>query len=197
MLWLVVMRTTLAAPWLGLAFLRAKPGVPRDHFMSTMTWGPFVHTEVLLARDEGDVRAYASFDGVSGFTPSRHSPYSYRTDEWVVLRFRLSPGGYERAYALVLQLVALGLPYNSRDLWLCCVKVALPFKPDLDCERPETWRDGGVFCSQAALLVLRRLARTGVLRPLPSSQRALVESTNSRGCSPNALFALLTQSHAP
>jgi hypothetical protein len=112
----------------------------------------------------------------------------------VVLRFPLAPGGYERAYALVLQLVSLGLPYNSSDLWLCCIKVALPFKPDLDCERPETWRDGGVFCSQAALLVVRRLARMGVLEPLPQPQRALVESTNSRGCSPNALFSLLAPS---
>jgi hypothetical protein len=193
LVWLAAMHTQAAAPWLGLAFQRAKLGVPRDHVIATLTWGPFVHTELLLAKGDGDVRAYAAFEGRAGFSPSARK---HGGPDWVVLRFALAPGGYERAYALMLQLVALGLPYNSRDLWQCCVKVALPFEQDLDCERPDSWRDGGVFCSQAALLVVRRLARAGVV-PLSTRQRARVEDTNSRGCSPNALFALLASPRPP
>jgi hypothetical protein len=190
---MAMMHATQAASssqWLGLAFLRAQAGVPRDHVISTLTWGPFVHAELLLARGDGDVRAYAAFEGRSGFTPSARRHHG---GDWVVLRFALPPGGYERTYAVMLQLVALSLPYNSRDLWQCCVKLALPFERDLDCERPETWRAGGVFCSQVALLVVRRLARMGIV-PLSARQSELVEATNSRGCSPNALFTLLAAS---
>ena len=179
-------------PWLGVAFQRAQSSIPRDRVISALTWGPYVHTEILLARQDGDIRSYAAFDGVSGFTPSRnwgkhsHCP----AQQWTVIRYPLQPGGYEKVYALVLQLLALNLAYNSRDLWQCCVKVALPFESDLDCERPDTWRPGGVFCSQVALLLIRRLARMGVIR-LPDRQARGVEQTNSRGCSPNTLFQMM------
>ena len=61
-----------------------------------------------------------------------------------------------------------------------------------DCERPETWRQSGVFCSQVALLLLRAFARHGHI-VLPADTRALVEATHSRGCSPNTLFGLLSR----
>jgi hypothetical protein len=176
---------------LGVAFRRALPGSAPDRLISTLTWGPYVHTELWLDRGDGSrPRTYASFRGVSGFTPS---VVFSDPGAWSVARYPLPPGGYERVYALLLQLLALNLPYNERDLWQCCIQVALPFEKDLDCERPETWgASGGVFCSQAALLVLRRLGRAGILR-LPPEQAALVEATHSRGCSPNALHRLLSR----
>jgi hypothetical protein len=173
---------------LGVAFRRANMEVPKDRLISTLTWGPFVHTELWLNRgDERRPRTYGAFQGESGFMPS--NPFRARDEQWVVVQYALPPGGYERVYAVMLQLLSMNLPYNSRDLWQCCIKVALPFEKDLDCERPDTWK-GGVFCSQAALLVLRRLQRQGVLRH-PGALRALIETTNSRGCSPNALYTLL------
>ena len=182
--------TTIATgvPTLGVAFRHALPGSTPDRVISTLTWGPYVHTELWLDRGDGSKpRTYASFRGYSGFTPSVVED----PRPWKVVRFPLQPGGYERVYAVFLQLIALSLPYNERDLWQCCIQVALPFEADLDCERPETWGAlGGVFCSQAALLVLRRLWRAGVVR-LPPEQAALVETTHSRGCSPNALYHLL------
>ena len=45
----------------------------------------------------------------------------------------------------------------------------------------------GVFGSQAILLILRRLARAGAIQLNPEP----LERTHSRGCSPNALYALL------
>jgi hypothetical protein len=82
------------------------------------------------------------------------------------------------------------LPYNARDLWQCCVPVMLPFEGDMDCQRVETWRRTGVFCSQLCLLLLRRLVLAGAVR-LPPRSAGLVLGTNSRGCSPNSLHRML------
>ena len=168
-----------------------QPGVSKDRLISALTWGPFVHTEIWLDRGDGSrPRTYASLQGVSGFTPSVVTGAPH---EWEVLRYQLSPPatGYEKTYAWLLQLIALNLAYNSKDLWQCCVQIALPFEKDLDCERPESWgRHGGVFCSQAALLILRRMARAGLIS-LPDHQKQMIERTNSRGCSPNSLFRIL------
>ena len=185
---------TAKGPTLGVAFRRANLGMPKDRLISTLTWGPFVHTELWLDKGGGGIssgrpRTYGAFQGVSGFMPS--NPFHDKNDSWVVLQYELAPGGYEKVYAVMLQLLSMNMPYNSRDLWQCCIKVALPYEKDLDCERPETWR-GGVFCSQAALLVLRRLQRRGILVH-PQGLHALIETTNSRGCSPNALFNLLVK----
>jgi hypothetical protein len=194
--------TKAAAPaagtWLAIAFLRGENKVFKDRLITAVTHGPFVHTEVLIGRD-GDTlrqaRAYASFEGVSGFTPSK-SFRVQRGESWELIKFPLPPGGYEKAYASILQILATDLPYNVRDLWQCCVPVRIPFESDLDCERPETWKaTGGVYCSQAALLIVRRLSRLGTVS-LTDEAAARVEATNSRGCSPNDLFRLLTAPRA-
>lgn len=186
--------------WLAVAFLRANAHAPRDRFIAGVTRGPFVHTEIILGKDTGgvpaaDTRAYSAFEGVSGFTPSKSS-IQWRNDvssDWTVLKFQLPPGGYEKAYAVILQVLAMDLPYNSRDLWQCCIRCCLPFEEDLDCEQPDTWKArGGVFCSQVALLLLRRVARMGLIRP-PDVTRERIEETNSRGCSPNDLFRILSK----
>lgn len=154
------------------------------------TGGPFVHAEIALSHGN-DVRAYSSFAG-TGFTvsPNRRS---MQGPDWRVVSLPLHPGGYKAAYGLILQTLAMNLPYNNQDLWQCCFKLMLPFEQDLDCNNLETWRPTGVFCSQACLLLLRKLAAMGVF-----SQPALVDwaglnGVNSRGCSPNALYTLLTQ----
>jgi hypothetical protein len=178
--------------WLAIAFLRGDPYVPRDRSIALFTRGPFVHTEVLLGKGEQDVRAYAAFDGVSGFVPSsaRHSRHASR---WALVKYPLPPGGYEKVYAWILQMLAAKLPYNQRDLWQCAVKICLPFETDLDCTRPDTWgENGGVFCSQAALLLLRRGVQTGIITLADDKRAKRVEGTNSRGCSPNDLFRILT-----
>ncbi len=181
---------TGAGPTLGVAFRRANMVLAKDRVISTLTWGPLVHTELWLYSGDGSrPRTYGAFQGTSGFMPSH--PFRDKSEQWVVVRYALAPGGYERVYAVILQLLSMNMPYNARDLWQCCIKVALPFEKDLDCERPETWK-GGVFCSQAALLVLRRLQRQGVLSHSPEGLRTLIETTNSRGCSPNALYDLLS-----
>lgn len=178
---------TAPVTWLGIAFLRGTAGDCGQRLVMDATLGPFVHTEVLLGRGS-DVRAYSSFGNRGGFVPSpnrRHDgPW------WCLVKFPLCPdGGYQRAYAVILQLIALALPYNENDLWQCCCKLFLPFEGDLDCSNPASWT-GGVFCSQVALLLLRRFLRSGIL-PQDGRLQERLESFNSRGCSPNTLFSIL------
>lgn len=179
-----------AQPWIGVAFRHASPHIAKDRMISSLTQGPFVHTEIILGDGKGGMRAYAARDNTSGFCPSN----SFNTacgsrHKWTTIRYSLSsPQTYKYVYAIILQLISLALPYNRQDLWQCCVQIALPFEHDLDCQYPETWKASGVFCSQVALLILRRLAREGILPLVPDS----IQAVNSRGCSPNQLFRLLT-----
>lgn len=53
--------------------------------------------------------------------------------------------------------------------------------PDLDCQRPHTWNR--LFCSQFALLFLRRCAMAGIL-DVDTGRARLLWGVNSRGCLP-------------
>jgi hypothetical protein len=189
--------TSSSRPWVGVAFRHAMPELRRDQVISFLTRGPFVHAEIMLMDGRGSVRAYSAFDGISGFTPSHPyrnvGPPRAAPTQWTTLAYPLIPdGGYEKAYALILQVLSLSLPYNTGDLWQCCFQAALPFEQDLDCSQPRNWTTRGVFCSQVALLLLRRFARDGLIAFPDITIAARVEATNSRGCSPNQLFRLLT-----
>jgi hypothetical protein len=179
--------------YIGVAFLRGNPRIIGEQVVMRSTWGPFVHTEIFIQKGQ-DVRFYsASSPRGEGLVPSARLPMLPSEDKnWELVRFPLvQPGGYKLAYALLLQIMAMQLPYNSRDLWQCCMKLMLPFERDLDCDHLDTWRQSGVFCSQVCLLVLRRLARRGALVVDPAVTSNL-EASNSRGCSPNALYGLLS-----
>lgn len=172
--------------WLGVAFRRGNKRELYDDLVMGATWGGWVHCEVV--RGKGPTgSAYAALEGRGGFLPSpnRHEPPG-----WAL--FAVPVRDAAAVHAAMLGLLALDLPYNSADLWQCCVTALLPWETELDCERPETWRRTGVFCSQVALLLLRRLARQGAV-VLPADTRALVEAAHSRGCSPNTLFGLLAR----
>lgn len=193
-------RTT---PFVGVAFLRGNPGVFSDEMIMQSTVGPYVHTEIMLGDDKGDVRCYTACSMIqqggcsrkfeSGFTPSmRFELGSPARCGWDSVYFPLNGGmaDYRLVYAVVLQLVAMQLPYNYRDLWQCCAKFMLPFERDIDCNNLQAWRPRGVYCSQMCLLFLRRLDCGGIIS-LPQHAQALVRGTNSRGCSPNRLACIL------
>lgn len=174
------------ASWLGIAFLRGSRDSMYDSLVMDATQGPWVHSEVLLARGS-QVRAYSAFSSVGGFVPS---PSLHCGPEWAIVRFPLAAdGGYERAYAVILQILSSSLPYNYCDLWQCCIGLLLPLEADLDCHAPSTWTRG-VYCSQVSLLILRRLIRSGLV-PASGVLRSRVDAVNSRGCSPNKLYRLL------
>lgn len=197
--------------FIGVAFLRGNPGVLWDQVVMRSTWGRFVHTEIFLQNEQG-ARFYTACSPMGkGFIPSARveglvpvdSLHRWKTeqrgfppkvqDHWEIMSFPLAPGGgYEAAYAFILQILAMQLPYNNKDLWQCCLQVMLPFERDLDCNHLDTWRDSGVFCSQVCLLILRVLNRKGIIQ-IDHEGGASLENLNSRGCSPNKLYSLLSR----
>ncbi len=188
-------RLPINPPWIGIAFRHASPHVTRDKFISVLTKGPFVHTEVLLADGKGGVRAYSACEGSSGFAPSSSFNGS-KQNQWTVVRYPFkSNEAFRKAYAFLLQIISMSIPYNSADLWQCFIQAALPFEKDLDCNSPHKWKSSGVFCSQVALLILRKLQQDGLISMAnPGHDQGLLgmlEHTNSRGCSPNQLFKML------
>lgn len=172
---------------LVVAFLRGDPGRWWDRLVMDGTCGPFVHTEVWLHDGRGLARGYSSFENVGGVVPIRPGPYGA---DWTLLSLPLAEGGFQRLYASILSLLSVSIPYNSRDLWQCCVSAFLPFESDLDPTSLTSWRRG-VFCSQFACLLLRLALLQGTLS-LPGDARGRLCAVNSRGCSPNALYCLLT-----
>ncbi len=176
--------------YLGVAFRRGSPKDWHDLLVMETTRGPYVHSELFLQRGKAS-RFYTSIDNPN--RPCAITPTTRRLPlpaNWEALRFPVSQRGYKAAYALILQLMTLPIPYNSHDLWQCAIPLMLPYESDLDCMNPLSWAGAGVFCSQLCILVLRRLAMQGVVHAEPSLLQALV-ATNSRGCSPNALHQLL------
>lgn len=173
--------------WIGIAFRTGDPKNIKEDLIMGATWGPFVHSEIILGKNEVG-RSYSAFDNRCGFTISNSV---YKKPHWKILKFPLVQGGYEKTYAMILQMLALNIAYNSHDLWQCCVQIALPFETELDCDQPETWK-GGVFCSQVSLLLLRRMMRNNLIATNPTLKQD-IESIHSRGCSPNTLFGILKQ----
>ena len=173
--------------WVGIAFRTGDSHNIKEDLIMGATWGPYVHSEFILGRNQMG-RAYSAFDNKAGFSVSNSI---YTRPLWTILTFPLREGGYHKTYSMILQMLDLKLPYNSNDLWQCCVKLALPFETELDCEKPTTWHQG-VFCSQVSLLLLRRMARANLL-DTPSSLQLSLENVHSRGCSPNMLFGILQQ----
>jgi hypothetical protein len=179
-------RNIMQGEWLGVAFLRGEGTSIFDDIVMGATLGSWVHCEILRGSGQTS-RAYTAYQGAGGFLPSsaRHCP-----PRWAL--FVVPVLDYAAVQAHLLSLLALDLPYNYADLWQCCVTAMLPWETELDCEKPETWKKSGVFCSQVALLVLRALSRKGAIS-LPADTHVLVEATHSRGCSPNALFGLMNR----
>lgn len=183
----------------GVAFMRGNPRLWGDLVVMNATQGPFVHSEFFIQK-EGGYRFYTSANLVhddercraGGFMPSLRLKGFPSPSEWDTVCFPVTEKVYLSTYAWILQILALNLPYNERDLWQCCVQCLLPFERDLDSNDPATWQPRGVFCSQVCLLLVRRLLHTDSLVTSPVTRQLLL-ATNSRGCSPNALHGLLTR----
>jgi hypothetical protein len=178
--------------YLGVAFRRGSPDSWNDLLVMESTGGQYVHTELFLQSGER-ARFYTSYDAsrrpCAITCTSRRLPL---LPNWEAVRFPVSARTYKVAYALILQLMTLPIPYNHRDLWQCAVPLLLPFERDLDCMDVNTWAGPGVFCSQFCLLMLRRLVNQGGLHAEPSLRQRLF-AANSRGCSPNTLHQLLLE----
>lgn len=175
--------------WVGIAFRTGNITSPYDTMIMTGTLGHFVHCELILGRGaEADVfSSYNKDNCVSGFVRSMSE---FNPQEWTILT--MPANDTRNARAMSLQLLDLGIPYNAKDLWQCCVKVMLPFETEVDCNNAMEWKQKGVFCSQMCLLFLRKMVQNGDLS-VNNVLKHHLETVHSRGCSPNMLYNIIAQ----
>ena len=185
-------------PCLAIAFQHGDARKAGDDLIMLGTWGAWVHTELILVHSPGRFESFAALDTGrptpgAGFARSARRDFS-SSPLWRVYVFPVLD--LAACQGVLVHTLSCGLAYNSKDLWECCVEFVLPMvQNDLDCERPESW-SRGVFCSQVALLLLRRMQRVNAIAA-PPSMRAAIERVHSRGCSPNYLQSLLAMHQAP
>lgn len=169
--------------WIGVAFLKGDVKRFGDDVVMGATWGEMTHCEFVIGTGNS-VKSYGAFTN-TGFCDS---PNQIVGPRWHLTCFPVKD--HSVTYPFVLRALSLRIPYNEKDLWQCVMKAMLPFESELDCNAPETWVPHGVFCSQVCLLLLRKFCRDKVIA-CPPQLAALLESTHSRGCSPNTLFYTL------
>jgi hypothetical protein len=170
--------------WIGVAFRKGNHADTKDMVVMTTTAGEFVHCEVVMGKGD-KYRAFGAYEGVGGFMNSIND---IRPSQWTLIK---TPCEYTPALGIAMDILSADTKYNYMDLWQCAVSVFLPIERDLDCEDPSSWH-GGVFCSQAALLFTRRLAINRLIKVSPECLVNIVHA-NSRGCSPNMLFQILSR----
>jgi len=173
--------------WIGVAFQR---GVFSDWYHDLImigTLGSYVHCELLLG-DGMYADAFASYYDTNLSEGFMRSKEYYDPREWVVLSYPVSD--LIKAHALCVFLLDAKIPYNTRDLWQCCVGLALPFEQEIDCTQPSHWKKG-VFCSQMCLLFMRYMHLQNNIK-INSVCEHHLKHIHSRGCSPNSLYAFLS-----
>jgi len=98
---------------------------------------------------------------------------------------------HRRALQILMEMKRSPAPYHINVM-----ECALPkrfvdaIEEDEDCMHPEQW--SGLFCSQFALLFVRRCALEGILG-VSHSRCAILWSVNSKGCLPARLWRILAE----
>lgn len=182
--------------YIGLMFRRRVPGLDTDTVIQMFTGDEFLHVDVLFVpelpqgrdpareseRDEKMRQVFTTFvrEHFRGYVPLE---WTSRTDEsHLLMVIPVTQEEYERSRAYIADLCHAKTPYNYLDLILCAMPKwcsrDLAHDPD-PYPLPST-----VFCSQAALLMLRhalpRHAAGGVLYTI-----------NSRACRPQDLYRIM------
>ena len=136
-----------------------------------------VHTEVWI----GDYR-------VSTFNPGKCVgiiPLEHVGDlsEWHVTHVPITD--IPQATRFIKETLASPAEYGISVPELAMPKFLLDsIDTDLDCCHPEKWDK--IFCTQLALLFLRRCAVAGILN-IPKEKQRLLWTVNSKGCLPSRL----------
>lgn len=113
----------------------------------------------------------------------------YKTEEWSCVELPIVDD--KRALAILEDMLASPAPY-----YISVGECAMPrcivdaIERDADCMHPEDWK--GVFCSQFALLFVRRCALEGIL-DVPHKRQKLLWSVSSKGCLPSRLRVILNK----
>ncbi len=115
------------------------------------------------------------------------SDVEYKAEEWSCVELPIADA--KRALAILEDMLASPARY-----YISVCECAMPkcvvdaIERDADCMHPEDWR--GVFCSQFALLFVRRCALEGILN-VPQARQPLLWSVSSKACLPSRLRVIL------
>lgn len=111
------------------------------------------------------------------------------TSEWHVVDIPITD--HTQAVLFLKEAIKSPADYNISLTEISMPKMLLDsLDHDLDCCHPENWDK--LFCSQFALLFLRRCAIAGIL-DIPKSKQKLLWSVNSKGCLPGRLQLITDQ----
>ena len=154
-------------------------------------FNPGVHTEIWF--DQYRVTACGSMSGNENC--EQRCMYiapltkDVDTSEWHVIDLPITD--HARASTFIEEAMASPAVYGYSITELAMPKCILDtIDTDLDCCHPERW--GRLFCSQFALLFLRRCAIAGILA-VPRAKQRLLWSVNSNGCLPSRLRIITDQ----
>ena len=172
-----------------LAFRIGKLASPDDCFVMFATQGAFVHVE-LLVQNKKRTKAVAcgAWDKTYPSFQARDPKLYMRQSNYVFLALPLVHEQENIALDYLASLVNSNLPYSTG--WECVLPETVVdwIENDVDVNAPpSTWKQG-VFCSQIALLFLRKMVLQGVLDKASWGE---VLTMHSRHCSPTILYNLL------
>jgi hypothetical protein len=140
---------------------------------------PGVHTEIWF--DNCRVSTFRLHDCVE----CKRLSDTMDASEWHVVEIPIKGAGHAQAEGFIRDALNSHAVYSISIPELAMPKCILDsIDQDLDCCHPEKW--DRLFCSQFALLFLRRCAVAGIL-DVPHDRQRLLWSVNSKGCLPSRL----------
>ena len=186
-----------------IAFMFRTPikGMMSDALIARVTGAKYVHVDTVFVppliqghrpiiehhdREEIMKQLFSTYVGESfkGYTPVHWTQRNNDTHHMLLLS--VSEEEYNRARAYICDLCHSNVTYNYVDLVLCGVPIAIAMVITSDIGPypiPKT-----AYCSQAVILILRHAIAPGrIAAPLVQ----MLDSTNSRACSPMMLCNML------
>jgi hypothetical protein len=183
-----------------IAFMFRTPikGMMSDTLIAKMTGAKYVHVDTVFVppvpralleqqeREETMKQMFSTYVGESfkGYTPVHWTQRNNDTHHMLLLS--VSEEEYNRARAYVCDLCHSNVTYNYVDLVLCSVPNAIA--KGITCDIGPYPIPKTAYCSQAVILILRHAIAPGRIAA-PMVQ--MLDSTNSRACSPMMLCNML------
>lgn len=186
-------------PYIGIMFRAKMEGSMSDYLISKITGGKWDHVDTLfvpprtpsmLAEHQLTSRRQAMRELFSTFVREHYRGYvpkmweTRKEGSYLLMLLPVTERQYERGREYVSELCRRETPYNYLDLTLCAMPSGMVSWVGPDIKPYPVPKK--VFCSQAAVLMLRQ-----ALHDNTEVYEAL-SSVNSRSCSPMELYNLLS-----
>ena len=180
--------------YIGLMFRRRVPGIKMDFIIQNVTGDEFLHVDIIFIPSDTNIErskrireVFTTFLGehFKGFVAQEWEKRTESTHLLMVIQ--VTEDQYDEARRYVADLCMAKVPYNYLDLMVCAMPKRLSGSSWVD-DPPPYPIPSTVFCSQAAMLMLRyALTKERVAHPLGGP----LYTINSRACRPQNLLNIL------